>query len=319
MKYVSYCILCLIALGIKGTVTVNLYGESVYFIYMSPFWVVIPFISLVLVMLKIKNIPATYFIFSSIQTVLIYLEFTSEKIYDGLSDYDLFAYSSGYLVLYLVISLLLNKAEKSGGDSKVIGSILKILEGKSSEEEIKEIVKAIQEEDRHDVNNLLCVLVCRAEITKKFAEFGQTDKIIEQCDKIISLSEQYSKSKKVKNKDILEILEKVERYGVDLKVNKVGGLTFTGDETILTDILINIFKNAKEANAKEVHIDIKDTEMLIKDDGDPIPEEVLSGEILSTKSNSRGKGLSSMKRKVKELKGVLLIQPCEKYKLSLAF
>ena len=87
-------------------------------------------------------------------------------------------------------------------------------------------------------------------------------------------------------------------------VNKIpSGAIITADKNKFTSALVNIIKNAIEAGASEVKIYTRGNDILIENNGDPIPAELrenIFNDGFTTKENGSGLGLMLTKKALEE-------------------
>ena len=103
---------------------------------------------------------------------------------------------------------------------------------------------------------------------------------------------------------IADAIEICKAYKEIAFVNKIpSGAIITADKNKFTSALVNIIKNAIEAGASEVKIYTPGNDILIENNGDPIPAELrenIFNDGFTTKENGSGLGLMLTKKALEE-------------------
>lgn len=103
---------------------------------------------------------------------------------------------------------------------------------------------------------------------------------------------------------IADAIEICKAYKEISFVNEIAAnTTITADKNKFTSALVNIIKNAIEAGASEVKIYTRGNDILIENNGDPIPNEIrekIFTDGFTTKENGTGFGLMLTKKAFKE-------------------
>lgn len=103
---------------------------------------------------------------------------------------------------------------------------------------------------------------------------------------------------------IADAIEICKAYKEISFVNKIAdNTTITADKNKFTSALVNIIKNAIEAGASEVKIYTRGNDILIENNGDPIPNKIrekIFTDGFTTKENGTGFGLMLTKKAFKE-------------------
>lgn len=103
---------------------------------------------------------------------------------------------------------------------------------------------------------------------------------------------------------IADAIEICKAYKEIAFVNKIpSGAIITADKNKFTSALVNIIKNAIEAGASEVKIYTRGNDILIENNGDPIPAELrenIFNDGFTTKENGSGLGLMLTKKALEE-------------------
>ena len=315
-----YLLLSIAMLGIKGNIAITAFEDYVFFIHMSPFWVIMPFVSIFAIGARVRGVWLIYLLFSIVQVLNFqFFEFTRLEIYEGLSDFEIFAFNPLYLVLYVGIAYLLMHVEHRTRHPQYFKELSMILLGEDIHQETRSIFDAVLREHDHDYNNLLTRLIGRAELMKMFIESGATEKVTDQCNLLIQAVMSNKRSQKVVDKKIEKIIRAADDYNMDIDVSGDASILFTGDEALLIDVLTNIIKNAHEAGADKMYFTVRKKEIWIRDSGHPICDSILLGKKKSTRSDSRGLGLSSIRTKLKTLGASMQLQPNIQVKMKLDF
>ena len=123
------------------------------------------------------------------------------------------------------------------------------------------------------------------------------------------------------NYNLYEIIENVfeicQTYNnINLKNEISPEQSIIADKNKLTSALVNIVKNAIEANATEVKISYDNNSITIENNGDKIPEEIqekIFSDGFTTKENGSGLGLLLTKKMLEEQNFKLILQSSDKY------
>lgn len=103
---------------------------------------------------------------------------------------------------------------------------------------------------------------------------------------------------------IAEAIEICKAYKEISFINKIpAGATITADKNKFTSALVNIMKNGIEAGATEIKISCRDADILIENNGEPIPAEIrekIFTDGFTTKVEGSGLGLMLTQKALEE-------------------
>lgn len=113
-----------------------------------------------------------------------------------------------------------------------------------------------------------------------------------------------------------EAVEICKAYKEISFVNKIpADTTITADKNKFTSALVNIIKNAIEAGATEIKVSSRGNDILIENNGEPIPQDVrekIFADGFTTKENGSGLGLMLTQKGLEEQGFSLSLEPVEK-------
>lgn len=181
----------------------------------------------------------------------------------------------------------------------------------------------------HEIKNQISVCELYTEVIKRTLEKeGIENEVLTRAIKniknslgLITQSATSLRETKLDNYNLYEIIENVfeicQTYNnINLK-NKISPeQNLIADKNKLTSALVNIVKNAIEANATEVKISYNNNSITIENNGDKIPEEIqekIFSDGFTTKENGSGLGLLLTKKMLEEQNFKLILQSSDEY------
>ena len=168
----------------------------------------------------------------------------------------------------------------------------------------------------HEIKNQISVCELYTEVIKRTLEKeGIKNEVLIRAIKniknslgLIAQSATSLRETKITEYNLSDIVENVFEICKSYKeisfINKIKhSETINADKNKLTSALVNIVKNAIEANATEVKISYNNSTITIENDGDKIPEEIqkkIFSDGFTTKENGSGLGLMLTQSMLKE-------------------
>ena len=181
----------------------------------------------------------------------------------------------------------------------------------------------------HEIKNQLSVCELYTEVIKRTLEKeGIENEVLTRAIKniknslgLITQSATSLRETKLDNYNLCEIVENVFEIcrtysNINLKNETSPEQNILADKNKLTSALINIVKNAIEANATEVKISYNNNSFTIKNNGDKIPEEIqerIFSDGFTTKENGSGLGLMLTQTMLKEQNFTLTLQSSDEH------
>ena len=180
----------------------------------------------------------------------------------------------------------------------------------------------------HEIKNQISVCELYTEVIKRTLEKeGIENEVLTRAIKniknsldLIAQSATHLRETKLSQYNLYEIIENVfeicKTYKNITLENKIPiNATILADKNKLTSALVNIFKNAIEANATKIKISINNNTISIENNGDIIPEEIkekIFTDGFTTKENGSGLGLILTKEMLKEQNLTLTLEKSTK-------
>ena len=168
----------------------------------------------------------------------------------------------------------------------------------------------------HEIKNQISVCELYTEVIKRTLEKeGIKNEVLTRAIKniknslgLIAQSATSLRETKITEYNLSDIVENVFEICKSYKeisfINKIKhSETINADKNKLTSALVNIVKNAIEANATEVKISYNNSTITIENDGDKIPEEIqkkIFSDGFTTKETGSGLGLMLTQSMLKE-------------------
>ena len=181
----------------------------------------------------------------------------------------------------------------------------------------------------HEIKNQISVCELYTEVIKRTLEKeGIENEVLTRAIKniknslgLITQSATSLRETKLDNYNLYEIIENVfeicQTYNnINLKNEISPEQSIIADKNKLTSALVNIVKNAIEANATEVKISYNNNSITIENNGDKIPEEIqekIFSDGFTTKENGSGLGLLLTKKMLEEQNFKLILQSSDEY------
>lgn len=181
----------------------------------------------------------------------------------------------------------------------------------------------------HEIKNQISVCELYTEVIKRTLEKeGIENEVLTRAIKniknslgLITQNATSLRETKLDNYNLCEIVENVFEIcrtykNINLKNETLPRHNILADKNKLTSALINIVKNAIEANATEVKISYNNNSFTIENNGDKIPEEIqerIFSDGFTTKENGSGLGLMLTQIMLKEQNFTLTLQSSDEH------
>ncbi len=221
-------------------------------------------------------------------------------------------------------------------DKKVYKKNLEFIREKEDKEHFKDL-SLLTSEIAHEIKNPLNSIYLSFSVLEKYLIKGNEDAVFykdaikNEIKRISEIINSYSSvSKKVRvnynriefdhflNEFYLLKKKELENLGIEIKI-KNSVKTFISDKELLTQIMLNLVNNAIDANAKEIEIDVnykkEDLEIIIKDNGDEIKQEIIDSifkPYISSKIKGMGLGLHITMKLLKAFNGTIQLMSWSK-------
>lgn len=183
-------------------------------------------------------------------------------------------------------NLRVERIEAEEGDIYLfedVGSIVLAERFRTWQEAVKRIA--------HEIKNPLTPIRLNLERIRRYSEKGEIDRdrlrdlismVLREIDRISDLINQFkhlSADRRINLRDVRmsEIIGEIAKFysSAGIKVSVEGDRTVKGDPTLLRDLFYNLINNSLENGAKEVRIEIDDSRLDYRDNGEGIREEDL--------------------------------------------